>query len=81
LQASMNWTSDFLLQFLYDVFNMDALVVQLTLDILVHWQEYEGDLNALEKICREVVSHIITTAPPPDITSQPKPNDPSDAPQ
>lgn len=39
-------------------------------------QEYEGDLHALEQICREVVAHVITTAPMSDITAVPTTGDP-----
>ncbi|KAG0607456.1 hypothetical protein M758_8G030200 [Ceratodon purpureus] len=62
-------------------FDRDKLSHDLYYSTLYVVEEYEGDLIALEKICREVVSHIITTAPPPDITSQPKPSDSSNAPQ
>lgn len=48
---------------------------------MVQWQEYEGDLEALEKLCREVVAHVISAAPSPDISSQPKANDLSNDPQ
>ena len=41
------------------------------------WQEYEGDLHALDKICREVVVHLVTTAPASDITAQPQQGDPN----
>lgn len=39
-------------------------------------QEYEGDLHALEQICREVVAHVVTTAPMSDITAVPTTGDP-----
>lgn len=44
-------------------------------------QEYEGDNVALEQICREVVAHLITTAPMSDITAQPQPGDPNAEPR
>ncbi|XP_024402083.1 uncharacterized protein [Physcomitrium patens] len=62
-------------------FDRDKLSHDLYYSTLYIVEEYEGALPEMDKICREVISHVITTAPTPDVTSLPVSKDPTDSPQ
>ncbi|CAM6010431.1 unnamed protein product [Sphagnum balticum] len=57
-------------------YDRDSLSHDVYYAILFIAEEYEGDLHALEQICREVVAHVVTTAPMSDITAVPTTGDP-----